>query len=124
LLSYYVPRTLSQHETVKKNSTIDEIVDAVESELRMGSGRSIGYRLMHQSLFSSYGLAADRETVRLTMTTLDPDEVQSRSKNRFLRRKYQANGPNFLWHIDGYDKLKPFGCCIHGTIDGFSRGIM
>ena len=27
-------------------------------------------------------------------------------------------GPNFLWHCDGYDKLKPYGLCIHGCIDG------
>ena len=25
------------------------------------------------------------------------------------------------WHIDGYDKLKPYGICISGCIDGFSR---
>ena len=34
------------------------------------------------------------------------------------------NGPNHLWDIDGYDKLKPFGFCIHGAIDGFSRRIL
>ena len=28
--------------------------------------------------------------------------------------------PNFLWHCDGYDKLKPFGIAIHGCIDGYS----
>lgn len=26
--------------------------------------------------------------------------------------------PNFLWHIDGYDELKPYGFAIHGCIDG------
>ena len=29
-----------------------------------------------------------------------------------------------MWHIDGYDKLKPFGFAIHGAIDGFSRRII
>ena len=33
-------------------------------------------------------------------------------------------GPDHLWHIDGYDKLKPFGFSIHGCIDGFSRRII
>ena len=33
-------------------------------------------------------------------------------------------GPNFLWHLDGYDKLKQFGFAIHGCIDGFSRFII
>ena len=25
---------------------------------------------------------------------------------------------NYLWHIDGYDKLKVYGFAIHGDIDG------
>lgn len=29
-----------------------------------------------------------------------------------------------MWHIDSYDKLKPFGFCIHGCIAGFSRRII
>ena len=33
-------------------------------------------------------------------------------------------GPNYCWHIDGYDKLKPYGFPIHGCIDGWSRKIM
>ena len=27
-------------------------------------------------------------------------------------------GPNFIWHVDGYDKLSHFNLCIHGCIDG------
>ena len=37
---------------------------------------------------------------------------------------YVSQGPNFKWHIDGYDKLKPFGFPIHGAIDGFSSKIL
>ena len=33
-------------------------------------------------------------------------------------------GPNFAWHVDGYDKLKPYGFPIHGVVDGFSRRVM
>jgi len=29
-----------------------------------------------------------------------------------------------MWHIDGYEKLKPFGLCIHGGIDGFIRRVL
>lgn len=38
-----------------------------------------------------------------------------------MRRMYVNPGPNYLWHVDSYDKLKPFGICINGAIDGFSR---
>ena len=33
-------------------------------------------------------------------------------------------GPNHAWHIDRYDKLKPFGIAIYGAIDEYSRIIL
>ena len=30
----------------------------------------------------------------------------------------------WIWHIDGYDKIKPYGFAIHGVIDRFSRKIL
>ncbi|XP_067052296.1 uncharacterized protein [Acropora muricata] len=100
-----------------------EVVAAVGSELQ-GSGSLVGYRQMHQRLRTDYGLVADRETVRTILKTLDPDGVERRSKRKLKRRKYHCKGPNYIWHIDGYDKLKPFGFCIHGAIDGYSRRIL
>ena len=43
---------------------------------------------------------------------------------RLNRRTYSANGPNFVWHLDGNDKLKPYGFGISGCIDGFSRYLL
>ena len=40
------------------------------------------------------------------------------------RRQYIARGPNCIWHIDGNDKLLPYGFAIHGAIDGYSRKIL
>ena len=79
---------------------------------------------MHQRLRTDYGLVADREGVRTVLKTLDPDGVERRSKRKLKRRKYHCKGPNYIWHIDGYDKLKPFGFCIRGAIDGYSRRIL
>ena len=39
---------------------------------------------------------------------LDPEGVALRSQHCLTRRQYHNKGPNFLIHIDGYDKLKPF----------------
>ena len=61
-----------------------------------------------------YGLIVQKETVRVIMKELDPVGVQARSSRRLRRREYRAKGPNYIWRIDGYDKLKPFGSCIHG----------
>ena len=48
----------------------------------------------------------------------------SRMAKRLHRRTYHASGPNYTWHIDGYDKIKRFGLAIHGCIDGFSRKLI
>jgi len=29
-----------------------------------------------------------------------------------------------MWHIDGYDKLKPYGFPIHGCIDGSVKDVI
>lgn len=55
---------------------------------------------------------------------MDPLGVQLRSRNRLRWRMYQSPGPTFLWHVDSYDKLKPYGICINGAIDGFSRMVI
>ena len=55
---------------------------------------------------------------------LDPRGVQLRKRNRPRRFLYINPGPNFLWHVDSYDKLKPYGICINGAVDGFSRMVI
>ena len=99
------------------------VIRAIDQEIR-GSGSCIGYRAMWQRLRNDHGLVVSRETVRHALRIIDPDGVSQRLRNRLRRRQYRAKGPNYLWHIDGYDKLKPFGFCVHGYIDGFSWRIM
>ncbi len=58
------------------------------------------------------------------MLAIDPEGVILRRHRVMRRRTYISQGPNFMIHIDGYDKLKPYGFPIHGAMDGFSRTIM
>ena len=107
----------------KKNFTdLSAIVDFIESQLRT-SGQMHGYRWLHIKCLM-YGFTVTRETVRQITRYLDPVGVDIRSRRRLRRRNYHAKGPNYIWHADGYDKLKPYGLCIHGCIDGFSRKII
>ena len=53
-----------------------------------------------------------------------PVGVECRKRKRLRRRAYHTKGPNSVWHIDGHDKLKPFGFSIHACIDGFSRRLI
>ena len=132
LLTHGISISLSQLKRVLRKKKLTRrrdhsdpavVISAVERELQ-GSGSLLGYRLMHQRLRNDYGLVVDRETVRRVLKTIDPNGVERRSKHKLKRRKYYSKGPNYIWHIDGYDKLKPFGFCIHGCIDGYSRRIM
>lgn len=114
-------RTLSKnHLWRRKNKTDDlEVACFLQQQLQT-SGRQHGYRWMHQKCWMA-GIITDRETVRLLLTLMDSDGVSLRASNRLRRRVYCSRGPNYIWHIDGYDKLKPYGICISGCIDGFSR---
>ena len=99
-----------------------EVKAAIEEELG-GSGCFIGYRKMWWRL-KQKGLVVRRETVREMLVELDPIGVETRRKKKLRRRVYSGNGPNFIWHIVGHDKLKPYGFSIHGCIDGFSRRLI
>ena len=107
----------------KHPSDLEDVINVIEREIQ-GSGSCIGYRTMWQRLRTDYKLVVSQNTVRLALKLIDPDGVTRRRKHRLQRRRYKARGPNHLWHLDGYDKLKPFGFCIHGCIDGYSRRIM
>jgi hypothetical protein len=89
-----------------------------------GRGSSIGYRSMHQRLRKCHNLVVSRETVRHALKILDPAGVEACFRHCLQRRRYVCKGPNYIWHIDGYDKLKPFGFCFHGAIDGYTRRIL
>lgn len=122
----HLKRILKQMGLKRKNipeaSTGDMLV-AVLTELS-ASGCCLGYRTLHTRLQQIYGLHIKQKTVLQLLNILDPIGIEQRKKHRLRRRRYTVPGPNFLWHLDGYDKLKPFGFAIHGCIDGFSRKIL
>ena len=57
------------------------------------------------------------------MKDLVPAGVDARRRRTLRRRLYYSKGPNCVWHLDGCDKVKPFGFEIHGCIDGYSRRV-
>ena len=92
-------------------------------EILRGSGKLHGYRWMHAKCIAD-GIVVSYHVVRHLLSILDPEGVDKRKKRRLRRRQYNGVGPNFNWHMDSYDKLKPYGICINGCIDGFSRKII
>lgn len=106
----------------KKYSSIDEVLCYIHEQLQCSS-QLHGYRWMHLKCIQ-HGFVVTRETVRMLVKELDPEGVAIRKRRRLKRRQYYNKGPNYLWHIDGYDKLKPYGIAISGCIDGFSRYVI
>ncbi|KAJ8043469.1 hypothetical protein HOLleu_10563 [Holothuria leucospilota] len=102
---------------------LPDLVRALLNELG-GSGQFIGYRAMWRRLRSYYNLNVTQEITRIALNLLDPVGVHLRRGGRIIRRAYTCPGPNYLIHLDGYDKLKPFGIAVHGAIDGFSRKVL
>lgn len=113
---------LSRRQKGTNVVTDEELKKTIEEELA-GSGCFVGYRKMWAKL-KRKGMFVKRERVMTCLRELDPEGVESRKQKRLRRRAYHTKGPNYIWHIDGHDKLKPFGFSIHGCIDGFSRRII
>ena len=119
----HLRRVLKDLHLCRRNYTdIVEAVQYIERALEE-SGRKHGYRWMFERCIN-HGIRIRREDVRIILSCLDPVGCQLRTANRLHRRRYYAKGPNYIWHFDGNDKLKPFGFCINGCIDGFSRHII
>ena len=102
---------------------MDEITEIMRRELS-GSGCLFGYRTMWHTLRIKYGILVPRNLVQIRLKELDPQGSQDRRRHRLKRRVYNVPGPNYCWHVDGYDKIKPYGFPVHGAIDGYSRRLL
>ena len=119
-------RTLYKLGLKRRTPLTQDIIVTAASEIEKQlkeSGQNLGYKTMWRRL-QDKGIVIARDTVRHILYFMDKEGVQERARRRLQRRRYVNPGPNFVWHVDGYDKLKPYGFAIHGAIDGFSRKIM
>jgi len=118
---------LKNLELRRRNIVTANLIQDTENALRgelAGPSRNSGYRSMWKRLSLYHGVFAPRDIVMAALKKLDPEGTENRSHRKLKRRQYRSPGPNACWHLDGYDKLKPFGFPIHGCIDGYSRKIM
>ncbi|CAC5403727.1 unnamed protein product [Mytilus coruscus] len=106
-----------KHYTPLKN-----VVAFIKDNIK-GSGRLHGYCWRFMKCRQG-GFTLQKENVRIKIQIINPEGVEMRRKGRLHRREYCSKRPNFIWHLDSYDKLKPFGICINWCIDGFYRLII
>ena len=69
-----------------------------------------------------HGLPVWSEDVRRILCLLDPEGVSLRTGS--YAEGLFASGTNFIWRLDCYDKLQPFGICISRCICGFSMKLI
>lgn len=103
-------------------SSFDQVIEFISEQFE-GSGSSIGYRQMHQRCIMR-GFRVNRSNVYTILRQFDPEGVELRKSHCLRRRNYYSQGPNWVWHVDGYDKLKPYGFSIHGAIDRYSHRVI
>ena len=70
-----------------------------------------------------YNNNVPKEDVGKAVKIINPEEIEERKRNSIKRRFYWAKGLPDIYHINGNDKLKRWGFCIHGCVDGFSSKI-
>ncbi|XP_028516806.1 uncharacterized protein LOC110245566 isoform X2 [Exaiptasia diaphana] len=118
-------RFLRKKKMRRRNVEISDVAirRAIQTELN-GPGSLLGYRGMWNKLRQDYGVNVARDKVMKILKEMDPTGTEMRKSNCLKRRVYRNKGPNYAWHVDGYDKLRPYGFDIHGCIDGYSRRIM
>ena len=100
----------------------DVVINYIADQLR-GPARLYGYQMMTERCRSE-GLRVTRNFVYAVQSVLDPEGVQQRRARRLRRRHYSVPGPNYIWHMDSYNKLTAFGIGVNGCIDGFSWHII
>lgn len=104
----------------KKNySDILDVALFILEELQK-SGQKLGYRPMWLKCIQ-HEFVVTQDTVLQLLHILHPEGIEERKSHRLVKKKYHSDGSNYTWHFDGYDKIKPYGICISGCIDGFAR---
>jgi len=91
-----------------------------------GPGRTFGRAWMITYLRQHCGFRAHQRDVAAAQRQLNLEDITAKMpRNRKQRlENYTTAGPNFLWCLDGHDKLAQFGMQIYAAIDAYLRKII
>jgi hypothetical protein len=66
-----------------------------------------------------------RDTLYAMLLFLNPSAIERRRRRLQSKKgEYIVPGPDWIWSIDGHDKLSAFGIEIYACIDAYSRNII
>lgn len=102
-------------------------MEAIEDVLALGTARDYGRRFLTTHLRVKYGVRARINDVRVALQQVDKLGTTLRRPDKKRKRRWEAifPGPNWVWSIDGHDKLgRNYGIWIYAAIDAYSRKII
>ncbi|KAL4956709.1 hypothetical protein BDW69DRAFT_70105, partial [Aspergillus filifer] len=109
---------------VRDQEQVNAVMETLRTELASGQIEGYGRRML-ATHFRSQGLLIGRDRLFSLYSQLAPEAVQRRLHDLQRHRgAYIVPGPNFIWSIDGYLKLAPYGIEIYAAIDAYSRYII
>ncbi|KAI9882893.1 MAG: hypothetical protein M1823_005351 [Watsoniomyces obsoletus] len=96
----------------------------VQREFDKGAIQGYGRGTLYYHL-RSQGCVASRDRAFRALKEIDPEGVAARTKDLQRHRgEYIVPGPNYVWSMDGYCKLAPYGIEIYAAIDAYSRYVI
>ncbi|KAL4889310.1 hypothetical protein BDV59DRAFT_195730 [Aspergillus ambiguus] len=102
----------------------EEILDVLVQEAEKGIIQGYGKEMLHRYIRNK-GFIIGRDRLFSAYKTVLPDAVQRRKYDLQRKRgEYIVPGPNYIWSVDGYLKLEPYGIEIYAAIDAYSRYII
>src|SRR5271155_2401006 len=120
-------RWMRRHDAeVDALAQAQETQDLIQKLLAEGTIRQYVMRLLTTHLAVKYGHRARSDHVRAAIHILDQNGLASRGRvgQRKPRKNYVVPGPDWLWCLDGHDKLSRYGIAIYGCVDAYSRNII
>jgi hypothetical protein len=98
----------------------------IQNLLYEGPGCSYGRRWAITYLRHQFGHRARHFNVANALKLFDPSGVASRLPGMRKARldNYITEGPDYLWCLDGHDKLGQYGIEIYAAVDAYSRKII
>ncbi|KAH6954064.1 hypothetical protein BKA56DRAFT_603786, partial [Ilyonectria sp. MPI-CAGE-AT-0026] len=113
-------RHTGEENITLREQAITHIAQAVDPTSRLaGYGREYLRTELRQQ-----GLSISRDVLYSAYKEVHERSFRDR-RDEFRRRRtgWTCPGPNFIWSIDAYDKLRPYGFEIYAGIDAYSRYI-
>jgi hypothetical protein len=96
------------------------VAQELEKGVIDGYGRTYLY-----TFFRQQGYIIARNRLFQAYRTLNQEAVERRRRDLQRHRgEYVVPGPDFVWSMDGYDKLKPYGIEVYACIDAYSRYVV